>query len=509
MVEVALGKANSGFLNPKASGKTPTIQLCVNLFKTTEELAGTIGAGNNFETLLGRQFMFIREANSDYHMVINGNEDIQTKIQGAAIKGVIEGLLHSNQRQIQIYHRITAEREVSPEKESADIGIKPNGDGLTNLFYTYYQVKKFNDKSLEDRLLKALNDVFYPDIVFDKILIQKNNDSTWEINLEEKGKGRIELSKSGSGIKTVLQVLGSTILLPEYKKCKLDSFVFAFEELENNLHPALQRRLLGYIRELAIRENTCFFITTHSNVIIDQFSRDSNAQIVHVKQEHGKSTCQKVSTYMHSKSIIDDLDFRASDLLQANGIVWLEGPSDRIYFNKWISLWSDDKLKENLHYQCMFYGGRLLSHLTADPELKSWISIININSNGIVLIDSDKNYAVNKINSTKKRIQEEFEKLKMMAWVTKCREIENYIPLATLSKLYNKKLEIGNSDYTKFRDVLEEVSKGEGSKFENSKVLFAEKVTSYMTKADLSKHLDLNKRLTEVCSKIKEWNKVR
>ena len=40
----------------------------------------------------------------------------------------------------------------------------------------------------------------------------------------------------------------------------------------------------------------------------------------------------QVDTYRDSCHILDDLEARASDLLQANGIVWVEGPSDRIYF---------------------------------------------------------------------------------------------------------------------------------------------------------------------------------
>ena len=33
--------------------------------------------------------------------------------------------------------------------------------------------------------------------------------------------------------------------------------------------------------------------------------------------------------------MLNDLDVRASDLLQSNGIIWVEGPSDRIYIKRW------------------------------------------------------------------------------------------------------------------------------------------------------------------------------
>lgn len=56
--------------------------------------------------------------------------------------------------------------------------------------------------------------------------------------------------------------------------------------------------------------------------------------------------------------------FKASDILQANRVIWVKGLSDRIYINKCINLWSNGTLKEGKDYQCVFYGGRSLSHLT-------------------------------------------------------------------------------------------------------------------------------------------------
>ena len=61
--------------------------------------------------------------------------------------------------------------------------------------------------------------------------------------------------------------------------------------------------------------------------------------------------------------------------MQANSVIWVEGPTDRIYLNHWIQP-VDPALKEGLHYSIMFYGGRLLSHLTAnDPEVDEFISL--------------------------------------------------------------------------------------------------------------------------------------
>jgi len=131
-------------------------------------------------------------------------------------------------------------------------------------------------------------------------------------------------------------------------------------------------------------------------------------------------------------AICADLGIRASDIVQSNFIVWVEGPSDRLYIRHWISA-VDPTLIEGIHYSIMFYGGRLLSHLTAnDEEVTEFIRLRSLNQNLCVVIDSDKSSAHAKINDTKKRIIEEFEVGGSKAWLTKGREIENYVSFEEL-----------------------------------------------------------------------------
>lgn len=80
----------------------------------------------------------------------------------------------------------------------------------------------------------------------------------------------------------------------------------------------------------------------------------------------------------------------------------------------------------------MFYGGRLLSHLSAnDEEVDEFISLRRLNRNVAILIDSDKRAARTPLNATKQRVARELGD--SFAWVTKGREIENYVPESLLS----------------------------------------------------------------------------
>ncbi len=109
----------------------------------------------------------------------------------------------------------------------------------------------------------------------------------WEMYLGEPGKGLVPLSRSGSGLKTVLLVLLNLLVVPELGDDERDKsrFVFAFEELENNLHPALLRRLFQYLEQYALEEQATIFLTTHSSTAPDFFGTSKNAQIIRVSHD--------------------------------------------------------------------------------------------------------------------------------------------------------------------------------------------------------------------------------
>ena len=90
-------------------------------------------------------------------------------------------------------------------------------------------------------------------------------------------------------------------------------------------------------------------------------------------------------------------------------------------------LWSDGKLKEGAHYQCVFYGGRLLAHLSAeDPDINAddVVKILRVNRNAILILDSDVRSASDTLNATKKRVIQEIEAIGGLAWVTQGAKVE-------------------------------------------------------------------------------------
>lgn len=392
------------------------------------------------------------------------------------------------------------------------MGLSPNGSGATNILRRFINITSYPRELVEETLLAELSRIFNPDSNYRGITTRTAQEGTaWEIFLQEAAKGRIPLSHTGSGFKTILLVLMFLHLMPNVEKTPLNDYIFAFEELENNVHPALQRRLLLYLREFAMNKGCVFFLTTHSNVIIDMFNRDDQAQIIHVTHDGEKAYARYAQTYIDNKGILDDLDIRASDLLQANSIVWVEGPSDRLYINRWIELWTDGELKEGIHYQCMFYAGRLLAHISADdPKASSQdaVAIFRLNRNAAIIIDSDKKSYDDDINNTKRRISQEIEKMGGIVWITEGKEVENYIPTGIIAQLYGKSDLPALDKFEDMSDYLNnKIKDGEGKKFEKKKPEFAANICPLFTKDNIQNVLDLSTKLNEVCNKIREWNR--
>ncbi len=410
-----------------------------------------------------------------------------------------------------VFRRLRAERNIRPE---ADAGseVQENGFGATNIIQRSINKTSLPSGLVEQTLLQEVNKITEPDASFTDIVVQQHDNGFWEVYLEEKGKGRIALSQSGSGLQTALLVTILLYLIPYAEKRPLKDYIFALEEMENNAHPALQRRLFHYMRNIANANGPLFFITTHSSVVIDLFSADPQAQLIHVTHDGCKARASRIEAYTQCQGVLDDLDVRASDLLQANGVIWVEGPCDRLYFNRWVQLWTDNELREGVHYQCVSYGGRLLAHLSAHPpdgqecDEEQALRILRVNRNALIMIDSDLKSAGEPLNAAKTRISGEMNAIGAMCWITKGREVENYIPPGAVASLLQRDSVRAIGEYESFGDYLDEIEKGQGAKFLASKVLFAEKICRVLRREDIEPLSDLAQRLNEACERIRKWN---
>jgi putative ATP-dependent endonuclease of OLD family len=409
---------------------------------------------------------------------------------------------------------IHSDREVLSSPNSAmifpDGGPVFKDDDATRLAYYFLNYAGGDETVILEKVREALNRVMGEEGQYSSISVKQvtndKNDLRYETFVEDaKTKKRFALSECGNGLQTIFLVLLS--LYANKPNDTMLSRLFIFEELENNLHPYAERRLyqliLEYSKEVPGRR---FIITTHSNAAIDVFSGSHDCSLFSVEKDEKNpefSTIRPLSTNDDVSEAITNLGVKASDLLQANGLLWVEGPSDRLYLNKWIHL-LDPTLLENIHYQYSYYGGRLLAHYTADEE-NSLIRILSINRHSALFMDSDKSKDGDEINQTKKRILQEMGDGDHPAFVTAGREIENYIPLAVIRSLAQDE-KLSFSSYDDIAPIAKKIM-NDGSADSNhfDKIGFAKKACDKITAENLDV-LHLKQTIERVVDTIRKWN---
>ena len=132
---------------------------------------------------------------------------------------------------------------------------------------------------------------------------------------------RHNLKDLGAGVEQLLMtlVLGLT----------QTATTVVMEEPETGLHPGAQRALLGLLQDWS--KDRLFLASTHSATMLDWSSPVTS--VVSVSRTGIESTATVVTS--DRAAVLRELGIRLSDVFSAEGILILEGPSDKDIFEVW------------------------------------------------------------------------------------------------------------------------------------------------------------------------------
>lgn len=236
---------------------------------------------------------------------------------------------------------------------------------------------------------------------FLKTLLNSSNEINLTVDNERKHllihlKDNLELpfSHIGGGVQ-------EAILLMTVVQMHQQSVV-CIEEPELHLHPSAQRQLVDFF--LTETDNQ-YFIATHSahliNTIHLEKEKSQQIQIFSIEQEDGESTVRPIVSADQDDerelfSTLSDMGYMASDLLQANYLIFVEGPSDVRYLDFWIKKiaqkYGQPVVERGIHYQFVYSCGNSFFSAIDSPKYDPFLTVkhvLKVNKNIAVFFDKD------------------------------------------------------------------------------------------------------------------------
>lgn len=247
--------------------------------------------------------------------------------------------------------------------------------------------------------------------------------------------------------------LQSVLILTAYAFLDATPSLFFIEEPENNLHPGLLKNVIQFLEEQTPHQ---YFMTTHSNHIIDRIDTTNNTLLYKISRNNTDqkklftiNNLDKIHEFMYEMGVF------ASSVYMANCTIWIEGITDRLYIETYLKKYMQQekhKFTNNIHYSFMEYQGSVLGHWDFSKENTAGVLSAYKSCPSMILIaDGD-------ITNKKDRMERIKSSLKERFIVLNSKEIENTIPEYILKKTVASIIEKRQSEPpANYKEIIENI----------------------------------------------------
>jgi len=414
------------------------------------EKSSYANVGNTFFKTIKKYSRTVDSASKFYFPTLRGSKDYKTIINNK-LRSFLSST-NSIQNKDSINHYISLLNLEIQGLESFDIYndiitheyFKDN-KSLNNNILTggklYQEIKSMllgeeSQRKIIEEFQRFLQENFFTE--YDKVQLIPNEKQ--KVLYVKIGKDERAIYDLGDGTQQLIVILYSLFKHKDKKGC-----LFFIEEPEMYLHPGILRKFIEVIN-LDIFENHQYFITTHSNIILDVSAEtDVNMSIFKFKKVKEQEKNNGASFIIEQcnngdVSLLNDLGIRNSSVFLSNCSIWVEGITDRLYLKHYLSLYANEFNKkiyrEGIDYTFIEYGGGNITHFNFDEsDSDNAINTKYINNKIFLIADNDGS-----LTGTAKAIRKEHfrDVLKDNFYELDGLEIENLISNEVLKNLLIK-----------------------------------------------------------------------